>query len=215
MSVDSTMIPTYVNKFRLDNDSEALFGYSWTKGWVYGYKDHSLVDISSDLPIDFVVTTANIHDSKALIPLLKQTNINNNNTSELYGDKAYCYKSERDFVTKKIKIDYVVSFRRNMQIYKLSQNQKTLIEYFQWKEARIIPSNSVEGKKKYPLKQSVERHFSHEKTFFNIDNPQFRGKESIAITITLAKISILLFALAMVKLGFPEHIRKYSILKTC
>jgi IS5 family transposase len=50
----------------------------------YGYKDHVKVDVESKIITDYAVTSANVHDSQALIALLDEKT-----DTHLYADSAY------------------------------------------------------------------------------------------------------------------------------
>ncbi|HEY6534509.1 MAG TPA: transposase [Candidatus Nitrosocosmicus sp.] len=51
-------------------DTDARWGYSHTKGWIFGYKLH-LTSTAGEIvvPLTADVTTANISDNKMYIPL--------------------------------------------------------------------------------------------------------------------------------------------------
>lgn len=57
----------------------------------FGYKLHAVVDTLSELPVDFCVTGANIHDAVVLLPLLRSLQKNSPEVTFRYhvADKAY------------------------------------------------------------------------------------------------------------------------------
>jgi len=72
----------------------------WTrKGFksFYGYKNHIEVDIDSKLIISYLVTPANVHDSRAFLDLLSEEH----KGKEIYADKAYYSEKIEKLLKKK------------------------------------------------------------------------------------------------------------------
>ena len=58
-------------------DTDARWGYSHTKGWVFGYNIH-LTSTTGDLVVPLTaadVTTTNIQDNQMYIPLVSSTSV--------------------------------------------------------------------------------------------------------------------------------------------
>lgn len=65
VAVDSTDFTAYCNcrkKLKFRSDRCARWGYSTTKGRVFGYKAHIACDVESELPLAVAVLPANVHD---------------------------------------------------------------------------------------------------------------------------------------------------------
>ena len=80
VAVDSTDIHTYSNpssKKRGKADPDASWAVKKDKHgkdkWWFGYKAHVICDTKYEIPISVEVTTASVHDSTRIIPLLKGT----------------------------------------------------------------------------------------------------------------------------------------------
>jgi len=70
----------------------------------YGYKDHAKVDQESKIITDFVVTSANVHDSQTIVELVDEKD------EVLYADSAYVgEKLHEDIVEKNNEIDLQIN----------------------------------------------------------------------------------------------------------
>lgn len=72
VAVDSTDFEAYSNPRREPekiSDKCAQWGYSKTKGFVFGYKAHIACDAEAELPLAVIVLPANEHDSTGFFPL--------------------------------------------------------------------------------------------------------------------------------------------------
>lgn len=71
----------------------------WTKKnneVFYGYKNHTKVDAKSKFIDTFIITTASVHDSQALEPLLRESD----KGQELNADSAYVGEDQEAIITK-------------------------------------------------------------------------------------------------------------------
>ncbi|MHA1252076.1 MAG: transposase [Candidatus Helarchaeota archaeon] len=75
VALDLTPIKAYFKPSTEKNtkarDPDAAWGYSKSKnGWYYGYKAHIIVNIETQIPIECIVTPANISDQKMMRPFI-------------------------------------------------------------------------------------------------------------------------------------------------
>ena len=73
-------------------DTEAKWGYSHTKGWVFGYKLHmvSSTDSSSTVvPLSADVTTANVSDKPVYPDVVSYLSTRNLRKNSLYGCRPW------------------------------------------------------------------------------------------------------------------------------
>lgn len=85
-------------------DRDARIGYCASKKLAYiGYKCHLACSSEDETVLDFIVTPANIHDSKLFIPLFSSMLSSGifNSTKEVYGDNAYDSEQNRNFLIEK------------------------------------------------------------------------------------------------------------------
>ena len=100
-SIDSTLIkaagPVWHKSDMKQNrlpitgiDTDAKWGYSKSKGWVFGYKLH--MSCSTDkliVPLSAGITTANVHDSKMYKPLVESLFATGDTIQNILCDPAY------------------------------------------------------------------------------------------------------------------------------
>ena len=85
-------------------DPDARIGYCASKKQAYvGYKCHLLCTSEDMTALDFIVTPANMPDSKLFIPLFSRMYSTNIGTliKKIYGDNAYDSKINRDFLEER------------------------------------------------------------------------------------------------------------------
>lgn len=163
-------------------DIDARWGYSRTKGWVFGYKLH-LISTTGDLvvPLTADVTTANVPDNKMYVPLTSSSFSVFSLPSLRYivADPGYDDKKLYEY-SKGLGIDLVCPVER----YKnTSKKRLELVCFYQ----------SVLGQAIYSQRRiSVEPLIEHIKSVFRIDQLSVRGFQAISAIVLL---SVLLYQL--------------------
>lgn len=84
VGVDSTPIRAF------KKDPDAMWGWDHiNNGWYYGYKANMFYDLPTLTPLCFTLTTANVHDSTQLKPLVEKHGTNTLLMKGLLADSAY------------------------------------------------------------------------------------------------------------------------------
>ena len=163
-------------------DTDARWGYSHTKGWIFGYKLH-LTSTTGEIvvPLTAEVTTANVQDNQIYIPLTSSSSVFSL-PSALYmvADPGYDDKNLYKYSKKTLGIDLVCPVER----YESTPKERLeLICFYQ----------SVLGQAIYSQRRiSVEPLIEHIKSVFRIDPLPVRGFHKVSAIILL---SVLLYQL--------------------
>jgi hypothetical protein len=157
-------------------DTEAKWGYSHTKSWIYGYKLHMIcsTDLPLIVPLSADVTTANVSDKP------------------IYPDVVSCLSPE---ILKKIhymvadpgfsgKKQYNLSLKRGFQLvcpvkrYKNTPVERLkLVEFYESALGQVVYSRR---------KTSIEPLIEHIKSTFRIDPVPVRGLNSVCSIVLLS-----------------------------
>ena len=160
-------------------DTEARWGYSHTKGWVFGYKLH-LTCTTRDLviPLTADVTTANVPDNKMYIPLTSSLVFSLPFVLYMMADPGYDDKKLYEYSKKVLGIDLVCPVKR----YKNTSKKRLEIVCFY---------QSVLGQAIYSQRRiSVEPLIEHIKSVFRIDPLPVHGFHKVSAIVLL---SVLLY----------------------
>ena len=170
-------------------DKDARWGYSHTKGWVFGYKLH-LTSTTGDfiVPLTATVTTANIPDNKMYIPLTSSSSSSSSAASSaafslpyvlyMIADLGYDDKRIYDYSKKVLGIDLICPVKR----YESTSKERLEIVCFY---------QSVLGQAIYSHRRiSVEPLIEHIKSVFRIDPLPARGFDAVSAIVLL---SVLLY----------------------
>ena len=89
-------------------DTDARWGYSHTKGWIFGYKLH-LTSTTGELvvPLTADVTTANVQDNQMYDPLTSSSVFSLPLTCYMIADPGYDDKNLYEYSKKTLGIDLV------------------------------------------------------------------------------------------------------------
>ncbi len=104
-------------------DTDARWGYSHTKGWIFGYKLH-LTCTTGDLivPLTADVTTANVQDNQMYVPLTSSSSVFSLPlTCYMVADPGYDDKNLYKYSKKTLGIDLVCPVER----YKSTSKRET------------------------------------------------------------------------------------------
>ncbi len=163
-------------------DIDARWGYSHTKGWIFGYKLHLTCTIGEIVvPLTADVTTANIQDNQMYIPLVSSTSVFSLPlTCYMVADPGYDDKNLYEYSKKVLGIDLVCPVERYENTPK---KRLDLVCFYQ----------SVLGQTIYCQRRiSVEPLIEHIKSVFRIDPLPARGFHTVSAIVLL---SVLLYQL--------------------
>ncbi len=169
-------------------DTDARWGYSHTKGWVFGYKLH-LTSTTGELvvPLTADVTTANIPDNQMYVPLTT-TSFSSSSVfylpSALYmaADLGYDDKKLYEYSKKTLGIDLVCPVER----YKSSSKKRLeLVCFYESALGQVIYNQRG---------ISIEPMIEHIKSVFKIDPLPARGFPAVSAIVLL---SVLLYQLVI------------------
>ncbi len=166
-------------------DTDARWGYSHTKGWVFGYKLH-LTSTTGELvvPLTADVTTANVPDNKMYVPLMSYSSSSSSLVfslpSALYmiADSGYDDKKLYEYSKKKLGMDLVCPVERYEST---SKKRLEIVCFYQ----------SALGQAIYSRRRiSIEPLIEHLKSVFRIDPLSTRGLHTVSAIVLL---SVLLY----------------------
>lgn len=180
VGVDSTVLkakgtPAQKNYPKIvPTDSDASWGYSESKGFIFGYKLHLTSTVGEVIaPLSFEVTGANVHDSTQFKALTK----NFNKTKHFVGDNAYDSKELYQFASSLGgKLTTPVRRFRN-----LNEERKALVSWYE----------SDFGQYLYARRSDIERLFGTLKDVFLIDPLPVTGAKAVKTYISLAIVAYL------------------------
>lgn len=174
------------------SDPDARWGWSQTRGWVFGYKLHLTSTVlgrkkenrKTIVPLCWRVTSANRHDTTQLIPLMEEAaflaDIRGQGISISLADKGYDYNKNYYWCDQRT-IGLITPVRRfkNRQENPLKEKVKKFVD-------------SPAGKKLYQRRGDTERLFGQLKEVFSIDPLPVRGKENVVPYLNLVNLAYLL-----------------------
>ncbi len=165
-----------------DIDTDARWGYSHTKGWVFGYKLH-LTSTTGKIvvPITADVTTANVPDNQMYISLTSSSSaFSLPLTCYMVADPGYDDKELYEYDKKVLGIDLVCPVE---QYESTSKKRLELICFYQSALGQAIYSQR---------RVSIEPLIEHIKSVFRIDSLSTRGLHKVSAIVLL---SVLLYQL--------------------
>lgn len=200
-AVDSFMIHTckYSTAMRRKywgNYRDPYSGWSkTTKGWTYGRKCHTTLDIDSLMIIDWIITKGNMHDSRISHEMVDSVR----NFSYILGDSAYDTSDLYDYVFENTHSLPIIDTNRRRGIIheRLSMNRKIGIDLRR------------EYSSLYSLRWEIERTFSILEEIMRAENIRYVRNRSYDTAIGLKAIAYNLMIVSNVKAGEkPREIMK-------
>ncbi len=160
-------------------DTDAKWGFSHTKGWIFGYKLHMISSTASIIvPLSADVTTANVQDNQvynALTSSLPSTTVKK--THYMIADPGYDDQNLYDLSTG-LNFQLVCPVRR----YKNTpQERLQLVDFYESPLGQVVYSKRI---------TSIEPLIEHIKSIFRIDPLPARGYDKVSAIILL---SVLLY----------------------
>ena len=164
-------------------DTDARWGYSHTKGWIFGYKLHltSTTAAAGDLivPLTADVTTANVQDNQMYVTLTSYSSVFAlPSVLHMAADPGYDDRKLYEYSRKALGIDLVCPVER----YKNTPRERLELACFY---------NSAVGQSIYNRRGiSIEPLIEHIKSVFRIDQLPVRGFHAVSAIVLL---SVLLY----------------------
>ncbi len=182
-------------------DTDARWGYSHTKGWLFGYKLHLTCTAAIDdlvVPLTADVTTANVPDNRMYIPLTSSSLVFSlPYVLYMVADPGYDDKNLYKYSKKVLGIDLVCPV--------VERYESTLKERLEL----VCFYQSILGQAIYSHRKiSVEPLIEHIKSAFRIDPLPARGFNSVSAIVLL---SVLLYQIMVYYNCKTEKINPKSI----
>ena len=205
VAVDSTAIKAYSQR-SLDNktgksDHDARVGRA-RRGFILGYKVHTVCCANSELPLAFTVEPCNRNDKCFIKPLLKKLKSQGISFKTVLADAQYDSTKARNTV-REYGAEPVIPYRKGSRIRDALKVGKDFI---------------VRGVKRlvnlFRKRVSIERLFSRAKEWLLLDHLRVRGLEQAFIHACLSFSAMLVVAFTAVKQHKPHLIRSIKYYAT-
>lgn len=203
--MDATFIKAYSKRDSHDNrrgssDPDARVGRDG-KTYDLGYKAHISADSESELPVAFIVAPANENEKRHAYKLLDKTlEATGRRVKKLVADSQYSSTRFRKKAAD-CKVDAVIPYPANQHPKEkgLLRVDKHFRTYGPACERRI-----------YKRRASIERTNSRLKDQLSLNNHKVRRLRNIVIHVLLCIITMLLVAVAALRLNKPEKARSIA-----
>lgn len=169
-------------------DKDARWGWSKTRDWVFGYKLHLTSTVLSFkktlVPLAWIITSANHHDSKPFVPLMKKAIILSEKSHRKIrlslGDKGYDINQNYYFChDRKFRLITPVRRYKHRQEISLKERVKRFVD-------------SPKGKTIYRRRADNERLYAQLKDLFLIDPLPIVGYEKVKSYLSIVCLAYLL-----------------------
>ncbi len=167
-------------------DKEAKWGYSLTRGWVWGYRIHLISTVKPCIvPLTWLITTANSQEGPRFISLAKGVVELTKNTAEriktFLGDSAYEGKDIYQWSKKEQKINFICPIKDGKVKHPRSKERKMRLKLFKTKKIKRL----------FKRRADIERLFSQLKELFTIDPLPVIGLKNVATYVNLTCLAYL------------------------
>ncbi len=160
-------------------DTDAKWGYSHTKGWIFGYKLHLTSTTGKIIvPLTADVTTANVPDNRMYIPLTSSSLFSLPYLLYMIADPGYDDKKLYEYSKKELWIDLICPVER----YKSTPKERLEFVCFY----QSILGHAIYNRRRI----SIEPLVKHIKSVFRIDSLPVRGFNKVSAIVLL---SVLLY----------------------
>ena len=198
VAVDSTHIEAYSGR-ALDNrvgrsDPEARVGRG-RRGFILGYRVHTVCCADSELPIAFTVAPCNENDKLHFEPLLEKVHRLGVRFKAVLADTQYNSANVRN-ATERLGAEPIIPVRRDSPVKNALRVGRDFV-------TRGVKRVVALFRKRW----SIERLFGRAKERLLLDGLRVRGLTQVSIHVSLSLISMLAVAYAAVRLGRPGLVR--------
>jgi transposase len=198
VAVDSTAIKAYsqrdLENKRGKSDPEARVGRG-RRGFVLGYKVHTVCCANSELPLAFTVHPCNMNEKLFIKPLLEKMQNQDISFKTVLADAQYDSAKVRETV-KRYDAEPVIPSRRCSKIKNAIKVGKDFIVHG---VKRLV--------KLFRKRVSIERVFSRAKEWLLLDHLRVRGLEQAFIHSCLSFTAMITITLTAIKQHKPHLIR--------
>jgi len=205
--MDATFIKAYSRRDPHDNsrgssDSDARVGRSG-KTYELGYKAHITADSESELPVAFIAAPANQNEKKHANKLLEKTlKATRGRVKTLVADSQYSSRKLRERISAH-GVEAVIPYPANQ-----CPREKGLLRV----DKHFRTQGPTRDRRIYRRRASIERMTSRLKEQLGLNRHRVRGLRSIAVHVLLCIITMLLIALAALRLKRREKARSIALL---
>ena len=203
--MDAPFIKAYSKRDPHDNqrgssDPDAKVGRDG-KTYDLGYKAHISDDSESELPIAFIVAPANENEKRHAYKLLDKTlEATNGRVKKLVADSQYSSKRFRKKAAD-CGVEAVIPYPANQRL-----KEKGLLRV----DKHFRTHGPACERRIYKRRASIERTNSRLKEQLSLNEHKVRGLRNIVIHVLLCIITMLLVAVAALRLNKPEKARSIA-----
>lgn len=199
IAVDSTIVNAYSNvRKKPTSDPDARVGVPGQKLnkplRVFGYKLQISCDADFELPLEYLVVSANESDSRLFPRILRRTKTSGNPTEVVIADAGYDSKNN---IIQAIKHHAIPIIKLNPR--RSRDRRKRRADY-------ILPvkRNSAEWNRYYDMRVSVERVFSRLKEELGLNHLKLRRLERVEVHFALCLMAMIAIASTATATGFGQ-----------
>jgi len=205
--MDATFIKAYSKREPHDNsrgssDPDARVGRSG-KTYELGYKVHIAADSESELPIAFIVAPANENEKKHAYKLLDKTlEATKGRVKKLVADSQYSSRRLRE-KSSAHGVEAVIPYPANQR-----PREKGLLRV----DEHFRTHGPARERRIYRRRASIERMISRLKEQPGLNRHRVRGLTNLTVHVLMSIITMLLVAVAALRLKRLEKIRSIALL---
>jgi hypothetical protein len=198
VAVDSTHIAAYSGR-AMDNvsgrsDPDARVGRG-RRGFVLGYRVHTVCCADSELPIAFRVAPCNDNDKLYFEPLLEKTRGLGVEFRVVVADSQYSSENVRS-AAEWLGAEPIISVRRDSRVRRALRVGRDFVAKGSKRVVRL-----------FRKRWGIERMFGRAKNWLMLDGLRVRGLAEVVIHVSLSLISMLAVAVTAVRIGVPRLVR--------
>jgi len=198
VAVDSTHLKAYSGR-AMDNrtgrsDQDARVGRV-RRGFILGYRVHTVCCADSELPIAFTVAPCNENDKVYFEPLLEKVRSLGVRFKSVLADSQYNSENVRN-AAEWLGAEPVIPVRRDSRVLDALRVGRDFVAKGAKRIVRL-----------FRKRWSIERLFGRAKEWLLLDGLRVRGLTQVSIHVSLSLISMLAVAVSAVRLGSPGLVR--------
>ena len=198
VAVDSTAVKAYsqrdLENKRGKSDPDARVGRG-RRGFVLGYKVHTVCCANSELPLAFTVAPCNLNEKRFIKPLLEKLQDQDIRFKTVLADAQYDSAKVRKTV-EEYDAEPVIPYRKSSKVRDALKVGKDFVVHGVKRLVNI-----------FRKRVSIERVFSRAKEWLLLDHLRVRGLEQAFIHTCLTFSAMLTVALTAIKQHKPNLIR--------
>jgi hypothetical protein len=176
------------------SDQDARVGRG-RRGFVLGYRVHTVCCADSELPIAFTVAPCNENDKVYFEPLLEKVRSLGVRFKSVLADSQYNSENVRN-AAEWLGAEPVIPVRRDSRVLDALRVGRDFVAKGAKRIVRL-----------FRKRWSIERLFGRAKEWLLLDGLRVRGLAQVSIHVSLSLISMLAVAVSAVRLGSPGLVR--------